>query len=97
MNYNKSIKVYSITRSKDGYGGYTDKYNSYGKISCSVAPYTEYKIDANGREITHHAIKVFSRSKIAIDDFIFEYDNQKYKRISVTDYGKVIRYVMELM
>lgn len=97
MNYNKTITVYSTENKPDGYGGYTKGKNLYGKIKCAVAPYTESKIDAGGREITHHAIKVFSRTKIMLDNFTFEYNGQEYKKISVTDYNKVIRYVMELI
>lgn len=97
MNYNKSITVYSTENNPDGYGGYINNHSLYAKISCSVAPYTESKIDAGGRETTHYAIKVFSRTKINIDNFIFEFNNQKYKKVSVTDYDKVVMYVMELM
>lgn len=97
MNYNKSITVYSTENKLDGYGGYTKEKSLYAKIKCTVAPYTDSKIDAGGRETTHHIIKVFSRTKINIDDFIFEYNHKEYKKVSVTDYNKVIMYVMELM
>ena len=97
MNENAQIKIYSNSFISDGMGGGEYKETYYGSINCEVAPITTRLIDANGRVISHQILKLFTETKIELDDFIVEYNNKKYKKFSDTDYTEIIMYELELI
>lgn len=97
MNENAQIKIYSNSFISDGMGGGEYKETYYGSINCEVAPITTKLIDANGRVISHQILKLFTETKIELDDFIVEYNNKKYKKFSDTDYTEIIMYELELI
>lgn len=97
MNENAQIKIYSNSFISDGMGGGEYKETYYGSIDCEVAPITTKLIDANGRVISHQILKLFTETKIELDDFIVEYNNKKYKKFSDTDYTEIIMYELELI
>lgn len=97
MNENAQIKIYSNSFISDGMGGGEYKETYYGSINCEVAPITTRLVDANGRVISHQILKLFTETKIKLDDFIVEYNNKKYKKFSDTDYTEIIMYELELI
>lgn len=97
MNENAQIKIYSNSFISDGMGGGEYKETYYGSINCEVAPITTKLIDANGRIVSHQILKLFTETKIELDDFIVEYNNKKYKKFSDTDYTEIIMYELELI
>ena len=97
MNENAQIKIYSNSFISDGMGGGEYKETYYGSINCEIAPITTKLIDANGRVISHQILKLFTETKIELDDFIVEYNNKKYKKFSDTDYTEIIMYELELI
>lgn len=97
MNENAQIKIYSNSFISDGMGGGEYKETYYGSINCEVAPITTKLIDANGRVISHQILKLFTETKIELDDFIVEYNNKKYKKFSDTDYTEIFMYELELI
>lgn len=97
MNENAQIKIYSNSFISDGMGGGEYKETYYGSINCEVAPITTRLVDANGRVISHQILKLFTETKIELDDFIVEYNNKKYKKFSDTDYTEIIMYELELI
>ena len=97
MNENAQIKIYSNSFISDGMGGGEYKETYYGSINCEVAPITTKLVDANGRVISHQILKLFTETKIELDDFIVEYNNKKYKKFSDTDYTEIIMYELELI
>lgn len=97
MNENAQIKIYSNSFISDGMGGGEYKETYYGSINCEVAPITTRLVDANGRIISHQILKLFTETKIELDDFIVEYNNKKYKKFSDTDYTEIIMYELELI
>lgn len=97
MNENAQINIYSNSFISDGMGGGEYKETYYGSINCEVAPITTRLVDANGRVISHQILKLFTETKIKLDDFIVEYNNKKYKKFSDTDYTEIIMYELELI
>ena len=97
MNENAQIKIYSNSFISDGMGGGEYKETYYGSINCEVAPITTRLVDANGRIVSHQILKLFTETKIKLDDFIVEYNNKKYKKFSDTDYTEIIMYELELI
>lgn len=97
MNENAQIKIYSNSFISDGMGGGEYKETYYGSINCEVAPITTRLVDANGRIVSHQILKLFTETKIELDDFIVEYNNKKYKKFSDTDYTEIIMYELELI
>lgn len=97
MNEDAKVTIYSKTFVSDGMGGGEYKETYYGSIDCEVAPITTRLVDANGRVISHQILKLFTVTKIKLDDFIVEYNNKKYKKFSDTDYTEIIMYELELI
>ena len=97
MNEDAKVTIYSKTFVSDGMGGGEYKETYYGSINCEIAPITTKLIDANGRVISHQILKLFTETKIELDDFIVEYNNKKYKKFSDTDYTEIIMYELELI
>jgi predicted nucleic-acid-binding protein len=96
MNFNNNIDVYAKKYIKDGYGGGEYKYTYHSTIKAALAPIKTELILAGGRDISYQAIKVFSKTKIDVDDFIIKHGKNSYKKMSFIDYGKVMLYVMEI-
>lgn len=97
MNEDAKVTIYSKTFVPDGMGGGEYKETYYCSIDCEVAPITTRLVDANGRVISHQILKLFTVTKIKLDDFIVEYNNKKYKKFSDTDYTEIIMYELELI
>ncbi len=97
MNENAQINIYSNSFISDGMGGGEYKETYYGSIYCEVAPITTKLVDANGRIVSHQILKLFTETKIELDDFTVEYNNKKYKKFSDTDYTEIIMYELELI
>lgn len=97
MNEDAKVKIYSKSFVPDGMGGGEYKETYYGSINCEVAPITTKLIDANGRIISHQILKLFTETKIELEDFTIEYNNKKYKKFSDTDYTEIIMYELELI
>lgn len=96
MNFNTNIDVYSKRYIQDGYGGGEYKYTFHSTIKAALAPISTELILAGGRDINYQAIKVFTKTKIDVDDFVIKYNENTYKKVSFTDYGKVVLYAMEI-
>lgn len=97
MNLNNSIEIFSNQFISDGMGGGENKEIYHGSIECKIAPIKTNLIDSNGRIITSQTLKVFTNTKIELDDFIVKYKNKKYKNFSESDYEKIFMYEMELI
>lgn len=92
-----NIKVYSKQIVNDGYGGREEKNVYHSTISCELAPITTKLIDANGRVVSSQTLKIFSETKIDLEDFIVEYNGKYYKNFSETDYTEIFMYELELI
>lgn len=97
MNENAQVKIYSKTFVPDGMGGGEHKETYYGSIDCEVAPITTKLIDADGRIVSYQTLKLFTETKIKPKDFIAEYNGEKYKKFSETDYTEILMYELELI
>lgn len=91
------IKIYSKQTIDDGYGGIEEKNIYHSTISCELAPITTKLIDANGRIVSSQILKIFSETKINLEDFIVEYNGKQYKKFSETDYTEIFMYELELI
>lgn len=91
------IKIYSKQIIDDGYGGRKEKQIYHSTISCELAPITTKLVDANGRVMSHQILKIFSETKINLEDFIVEYNGKNYKKYSETDYTEIFMYELELV
>lgn len=90
-----NIKIYSKQAINDGYGGIEEKEVYHSTISCELAPITTKLIDANGRVISHQILKIFSETKINLENFTVEYNGKHYKKFSETDYTEIFMYELE--
>lgn len=97
MNEDAKVNLYSKTFVPDGMGGGEYRETYHGSIDCEIAPITTKLIDANGRVISHQILKLFTETKIELDNFIVEYNNKKYKKFYETDYTEIIMYELELI
>lgn len=98
MDYRERATILVQEKISDNMGGYETKESELKTIKCKVAPYTVKSIDNKGREIAYSLNKLFTKEKILDDldsDFFISYNNKRYKKVSVADYGKCYMVVME--
>lgn len=96
MNFNTDIQICEKKYTPDNYGGGEFKYILDSTIKAALAPIKTELIVAGGRDLNYQAIKVFTKTQIKTDNFIVKYKGVNYKKMSFTDYGKVMLYVMEI-
>lgn len=97
MNEDAIVKIYLLKAKEDGFGGCEYENVYYKSINCEVAPITTKLIDANGRIINYQVLKLFTETKIDLEDFIAIYNDKQYKKYSETDYTEILMYELELI
>ncbi len=94
MHYNETAKIITVTEEPDGMGGYTEVRDEVATIKCKVAPYTVRDVESAGLPSVHSKNKLFTQSKDFIDDiysdYLIEYKEVMYRRLSVMDAGKCL-------
>ena len=98
MDYREKATILVTEKISDNIGGYEEIERKVKVIKCKVAPYTVKSIDSKGREIAYSLNKLFTKEKILDDldaDFLISYNNKRYKKVSIADYGKCYMVVME--
>lgn len=97
MNLNESVEIYSKQFIHDGIGGGEYKEAYHSSIICKVAPINTKLINSNERIVTYQILKLFTETKIELEDFTIKYKDKKYKKFSETDYTKIFMYELELI
>ena len=94
MHYNETAKIITVSEVDDGMGGYTEEKTLVATIKCKVAPYTVRDVESAGLPSVHSKNKLFTQSKDFIDDiysdYLIEYKDVMYRRLSVMDAGKCL-------
>ena len=94
MHYNETAKIITVSEVEDGMGGYTEEKTLVATIKCKVAPYTVRDVESAGLPSVHSKNKLFTQSKDFIDDiysdYLIEYKDVMYRRLSVMDAGKCL-------
>ena len=94
MHYNETAKIITVSEVDDGMGGYTEVREEVATIKCKVAPYTVRDVESAGLPSVHSKNKLFTQSKDFIDDiysdYLIEYKEVMYRRLSVMDAGKCL-------
>ena len=94
MHYNETAKIITVSEVEDGMGGYTEVREEVATIKCKVAPYTVRDVESAGLPSVHSKNKLFTQNKDFIDDiysdYLIEYKEVMYRRLSVMDAGKCL-------
>ena len=94
MHYNESADIYTVSEVNDGMGGYTEVREEVATIKCKVAPYTVRDVESAGLPSVHSKNKLFTQNKDFIkdiySDYLIEYKEVMYRRLSVMDAGKCL-------
>ena len=100
MHYNETAKIITVSEVEDGMGGYTEVRDEVATIKCKVAPYTVRDVESAGLPSVHSKNKLFTQDKDfasktdKIDDiysdYLIEYKDVMYRRLSVMDAGKCL-------
>mgnify|MGYP006956065670 FL=1 len=99
MDYRDRANIITVSERDDGMGGLERVEYTTATIKCKVAPYTVKTINSAGLPLTYSRNKLFTKDKSFIDDiysdYFIEYNNIKYKKLSVMDAGKCLIVEME--
>lgn len=99
MDYRENATIITVSEKSDDMGGIEKKEKVVATIKCKVAPYTVRTVDSAGLPTTYSRNKLFTKDKKFLkdiySDYFIEYDNVKYKKISVMDAGKCLIIEME--
>lgn len=94
MHYNETAKIITVSEVEDGMGGYTEVREEVATIKCKVAPYTVRDVESAGLPSVHSKNKLFTQNKDFIkdiySDYLIEYKEVMYRRLSVMDAGKCL-------
>lgn len=99
MDYRERATIITVSEKDDGMGGLNRKEETVATIKCKVAPYTVKTIDSAGLPLVYSRNKLFTKDKTFVNDiysdYFIEYENVRYKKISVMDVGKCLIIEME--
>ena len=97
MRYSENASIIIEEKIADGYGGYTVEEKVLCDIKCLTAP---YRVEVGEITLVPNplsSVKFFTKS-IDFDEDTFFYivhNDKKYKKVSITNYGKCVLIVGE--
>lgn len=97
MRFNDDASIVVEKKIQDGYGGYMSIDEEIGKIKVTVAPYSVAVGEVCMVPNPKATVKFFTNATIIDENeyFFVIYKGNRYKKISITNYGKCILIIGE--
>ena len=99
MEFRDKAQIIIEVRTPDGYGGYVTEEKIVGEIKVKDAPYRVAFGEMYAIPNPISSRKFFTNDKLPIDEeemFFILFDNKKYKKVALTEYGKCRLIIGEL-